>query len=290
MRPIFLAALVFMIGSDAFAAEEPLKIVPVRQSCTSNDCSDYDALFFIHGIYGDDTTFKGGTFDWPEHIPDVIQGRKIDVFRIEYRSALVSWLENGVGSMDEIVDAMVEKFYDEAGKNRFLDTKQYRSAGFIAHSLGGNVIAAFLHSVKSLWGHKERARYPFVVTLGTPVNGAEIANVLRTAKRLLGMRDRLLDSLERDNTFLRMMERWKWAEGAKARRFDCRPVDLYVGVEGTLLPYWRVVPTSSANRGKAALPEGTEIMEILGFESPDNRQAQKTCRPAIRLGGENPER
>jgi hypothetical protein len=277
MRPFLLAAFLFIAVPNAFAAEDAVTIKPVRQSCKSNDCRDYDAIFFIHGIYGDNTTFKVGTFNWPEHIPQVIQGRKIDVFRIEYRSALVSWLENGVGSMDEIVDALLEKFYDNAGDNRYLDFKRYRSASFIAHSLGGNVVAAFLHSVKSRWGHVERARYPFVVTLGTPINGAEIANVLRTAKRLLGMRDRLLDSLERDNTFLRMMERWKWAETAKARRFDCRPVDLYVGVEGELLPRWRVVRNSSADRTDSPLSIATEIKK---FPELNHLTIAKPKRPA----------
>jgi hypothetical protein len=42
----------------------------------------------------------------------------------------------------------------------FVTSRGYRSVGFIAHSLGGNVITAYIHSVKSELGHSARAQTP----------------------------------------------------------------------------------------------------------------------------------
>jgi hypothetical protein len=65
-------------------------------------------------------------------------------------------------------------------------------------------------------------------------------------KEKLGLTDPLLKSLEKDNTFVRMLAYWRRAEDEKAARFRCRPVNLYVAVEGSILPYMSVVPPESA--------------------------------------------
>ena len=112
------------------------------------------------------------------------------------------------------------------------------STGFAGH---------LLHTVKTELGHQARARYGYVISLGTPVSGAQIANVGLIVKQMLHMRDPLLQSLENDNTFLRMLAHWRRSENIKATRFDCRPVALYAGIEGArLYRFLKVVPQSSA--------------------------------------------
>jgi hypothetical protein len=69
--------------------------------------------------------------------------------------------------------------------------------------LGGNVATSYLHTVKTERGHDQRARHSFIITLGTPTDGADISAVGLLAKKFLVMDDPLLTSLNTDNTFLR---------------------------------------------------------------------------------------
>lgn len=124
--------------------------------------------------------------------------------------------------------------------------RPYRSLNFIAHSLGGNVAASLVHDTKSMFGHDRRARFGFILTLGTPAGGSQIASIGAILQALLQTNDGLLESLERDNTFLRMLQRWRVAETAKAQRFQCRPVNLYVAIEGRSTLGVQVVSEDSA--------------------------------------------
>lgn len=209
-------------------------VIPVRQTCRESACPEHDAIVFVHGIYGDEETFRNGQFDWPKEVDAVIEGRKIDVYRIDYKTAFLRWLPRNIATMDEVVYSVFKALHpDPETVTPVLDPSRYRSVNFIAHSLGGNVVASFLHTVKSELGHFERARYGFVITLGTPVNGAQISTVAQIARIVLRMpKDRLLESLKSDNTFLRMLQHWRRSENIKAARFHCRKVNLYVGIEG----------------------------------------------------------
>ena len=113
------------------------------------------------------------------------------------------------------------------------------------------MVKAYIHSVKSEEGHVERAKHGFILTVGTPVNGASIANVGLLLKDILGMPDPLLSSLQKDNTFLRMMNLWARQEDLKATKFRCRPVHLYAGIESKPLGPIQVVDVASA---QGALP------------------------------------
>ena len=167
------------------------KVAEVRQTCLYTQCPRHDAIVFVHGIYGDDETFKNGDFDWPRMLPEQIGGRTIDVYRIDYKTVMLAWLRSHVATMDEVSYSIFRALYPESGDftDRVLNPNRYRSVNFIAHSLGGNVVQAFLHTVKSELGHEERARYGFVITLATPVYGAQISNVATIAKQVLGIQN-----------------------------------------------------------------------------------------------------
>jgi Putative serine esterase (DUF676) len=136
--------------------------------------------------------------------------------------------------------------YPEDGTIPQLAPNRYRSVNFIAHSLGGIVIPALIHTVKSERGHDDRSRFGFTITLGTPVLGAPIANVGLLAHEVIGGNDRLLKALELDNTYLRMMNYWRRAEENKANYFGCRAVTLDAAVEGEPMYGITIVPPESA--------------------------------------------
>lgn len=235
------------IDQDGHITTLAARVIPVHQTCFEEKCPSHDAIVFVHGIYGDGDTFKNGAFDWPQELPTQVRGSSIDVFRIDYRTTLLAWLKRDVATMDEVTYSIFKALYPDQPSNLILVPDRYRSVNFIAHSLGGNVVSALLHTVKTELGHAERARYGFVITLGTPINGAQIAQVAGVAKRALGMEtDPLLSSMARDNTFLRMLNLWRRSENIKATRFDCRPVHLYVAIEGARTYGIRVVPREAA--------------------------------------------
>lgn len=242
--------------------EEPAPNAPVPK----RPCTGRDAIFFVHGIYGDKDTFKNGTFYWPAELAKDLDD-DVDIYVIEYRTKLLAWLKRDIASFDEVSDALFAKLQGQPrpgwGNTRdgLLSFRRYRSIGFIAHSLGGNITAAYIHSVKSELGHEERAQNSFLITLGTPANGAQIANVAIAIKTILQTRDPLLQSLERDNTFLKMLTSWRNAEDRKATRFDCRPVNLYVGVEGAPMYGMTVVSKESAEEPYKRLAKKIKVFE-----------------------------
>jgi hypothetical protein len=226
----------------------PGNLVSVRDGCRNIPCAGRHAIVFVHGIYGGDETFKNTqispSFSWPENVPATLAGSPIDVYRVEYKTALFAWAKENIASLDQVIDSIYPQIST-------LRARKYDSVNFVAHSLGGNVVKAYLHSVKSEEGHVERAKHGFILTVGTPVNGASIANVGLLLKDILGMSDPLLSSLQRDNTFLRMMNLWARQEDAKANKFRCRPVHLYAGIESKSLGPIQVVDVASA---QGALP------------------------------------
>lgn len=215
-------------------------VVPIRPTCqTYLECKNAHAVIFIHGIYGDETTFSSvpisanprfagvPRINWPELIPPVISGKQVDVFVVKYETQLVAWLKKNISTLDEVVYGVFK------GIDNNVLNKSYSSIGIIGHSLGGNVATSYLHTVKTERGHDERARHSFIITLGTPTDGADIAAVGLLAKGILLMHHPLLTSLQTDNTFLRMLAYWRYSENGKASRFGCRPVHFYAGLEGT---------------------------------------------------------
>jgi hypothetical protein len=161
-------------------------------------------------------------------MPAAFGGRPVDIYRINYSTALRNWLRSDTATFDDVVYSIYFRMYgnDERAAVQ-LAPNRYRSVNFIAHSLGGIVVAGLIHTVKSERGHDDRSRFGFVVTLGTPVVGAPLANLGIFAHQLTPGNDRLLKALELDNTYLRIMNYWRRAEQTKALNFGCRKVTLH---------------------------------------------------------------
>ena len=227
-------------GVVPFEAIAPARVFPVRAPCAGEECRDSHAIVFIHGIYGSRETFATPTFDWPKSIPERIDGKRVDVYLVEYQTQLVAWAKKNVSNLDEVVYAVFR------GMNSEVLRRDYKSIGLVGHSLGGNVGTSYLHTVKSELGHAARSRHSFIVTLGTPTDGADIAAVAQLIKRYLQMSDPLLTSLQKDNTFLRMLALWRYSENQKSNTFGCRPVRIYAGIEGSRYFGVKVVSEQSA--------------------------------------------
>jgi hypothetical protein len=266
---VALIALLDSSKSAEFPAAEIATIKDCGEQGDTRRCEGRDAIFFVHGIFGDQTTFTNGSYKWPNELsadfPDV------DVFVIKYRTHLLNWLKSDVATFDEISEVLMGALQGpiRAGlrdpNGGMLAKRKYRSIGFIAHSLGGNIAAAYIHSVKSELGHVLRAQNAFLITLGTPADGAYIANVGQIIKRALGLNDPLLTALQRDNLFLRMLAMWRRAENTKAQNFQCRPVNLYVGIEGAAAFGIPVVSEDSAKKPYEHLAQ-----EIKSFPAYDH--------------------
>ena len=274
---------VFFSSASVFLASpchaQSATIEPVGEVCPDR-CPDRHAVFFIHGIYGNGQTFTNGSFDWPKALPREVEWQRsgegpirkasIDVYRIDYQTALFAWARKDIASLDEVTDALFEQLYGRS-LSGLIPRRDYLSVGFIAHSLGGNVAASYLHTVKSEIGHGERARHSFLITLGTPVGGSQIANIGSVLKTLVGMQDPLLESLKKDNTFLRMLQKWRRSEDIKAMRLSCRHVGLFIAIEGK--PTNGFVEVVSSESARATVKDFAS--EVRVFDTYDHSRIAK---------------
>lgn len=286
MKKLIAGALLCV--SQLATAQPAAELVAVRDGCKGlQTCEQRHAIVFVHGIYGGAETFVNDSvspaFDWPANVPDSLASHPIDVFRLDYRSELVAWAKKDVASLDQVVMAVLPQL-------DALRSRGYKAINFVAHSLGGNVVTAYLHSVKSRHGHTARAQHGFVITLGTPVNGASIANIGLFLKDLLGMPDPLLSSLQKENTFLGMMGMWAEQEDQKASLFKCRKVHLYAGIESKPLGPVMVVDAEAArndlprvqesrvfplNHSEIAKPASTDAAQFKWFMQIAQREIER---------------
>jgi len=254
------AAIALLLAvCSGVSAQSPAKLSSVGpQACaeTRSSCADFDAVVFVHGIYGDDETFRNQTtgFDWPSAFPRVIKDRSIDVYRLNYQSALLSWSGQKNPEFDSVATAIFAAMAP-------LRKRNYRSIGFIAHSLGGNLVSTYIHDVKSGRGHPERAQNAYYITLATPVLGADIASIASPLKQMLAIDDDLLKSLTTQNLYLRMLKHFRDAEGPKGERLGCRAVHLHAAYEQS-----RVGPLTVVGVDSAALSIANMVASpIIGF-------------------------
>jgi putative serine esterase DUF676 len=212
---------------------------PVNSDQTCKiDCSNRDAIVFIHGIYGDRATFINDDpkFDWPAQLSTAISSsdHRVDVFTLNYKTVLLTWAE-GKTTFRELNVAVMQAM-------RPLRKRKYRSIGIIAHSLGGNVASSYIHTLKSRVGHIARSQHAFVITLATPVLGSQYADLGVKLQDALGMTDPLLISLKsRHNPFLEMLLDYRQAEWEKESCKICRPTNLHLAFEKETMGPFKIV-------------------------------------------------
>jgi hypothetical protein len=85
-----------------------------------------------------------------------------------------------------------------------------------------------------------------VITLATPVLGAQVADIADVLKSSLGIHDDLLKSLENDDLYLRMLVEFRGEESTKGKRYACRDVDLHAAYEEKYIGPLLIVKPQSA--------------------------------------------
>ena len=240
---------------------ELIPVGPISCKPAGTTCPNFDAVVFVHGIYGSDETFVNSQtgFDWPKEFPRVLQvddeQRRVDVYRLNYLTTKLTWARDKNPTFLELTRSV-----ETAMKS--LRKRQYRSIGFIVHSLGGNVVSTYLTQVKLARDHAALSQHAYLITLATPVLGSQVADLMETLKSRLGMTDDLLNSLERNNIYLQMLNEMKEWQAGKATRLGCRPVNLHVGVESKY-----VGPILIVGKDSAALPViSLASSPIVGFQ------------------------
>ncbi len=254
---LILALMSWLAGlgiSEGVSAAERTALTPVRpERCGPQraTCEGFDAVVFVHGIYGDVDTFKNQAthFDWAESFPSYFEEGQliatppgesgVDVFRLTYQTELFSWAKGHETHFDAIARKVFEVM-------KPLRVRRYRSIGFIAHSLGGNIVSTYIHMVKSSLGHPQRSQHAFVVNLATPVLGSQIADIGSVLTSALGMNDALLKSLKENNLYLTMLDQFRREEQGKAERNACRAVHLHAAYETKYIGPLLVVTQASA--------------------------------------------
>lgn len=121
-------------------------------------------LVFVHGVLGDGmNTWKNRDTEayWPELVKTDSQFQDVDVYVYEYPSPLL----NSAPSVDEVAAQLHVKLETDG----VLD---YPEIAFVAHSMGGIIVRAFLLRADDV---AERARFLFF--LGTPTLGSSVAKI-----------------------------------------------------------------------------------------------------------------
>jgi hypothetical protein len=241
-----LAPILWVLTLAPALGQEAAQLTPVGTvQCEigrAADCTERDAIVFVHGIYGAEDTFRNEAtgFDWPTQFPRAIDTHRVDVYWLGYRSKLIAWARGDNPSFEDIAKSVFDAL-------RPLRTSGYGSIGFIAHSLGGNIVATYIHYLKTKLGHPQRSQNAFIITLATPVLGAQIADLASILKASLLMSDPLLESLKAGNLYLSMLEQFRELEEDKERRYSCRAVHLHAAIEQEYLgPLLIVGPGSAA--------------------------------------------
>ena len=229
-------------GGRPFRSQVELQEVrPLQCGVERADCNDLDAIVFVHGIYGSRQTFRNATsnFDWPSQMPSRAGSRRVDVLQLTYDNALVSWAKQDNPRFDALALEVMAQLAP-------LRKRRYRSIGFVAHSLGGNLVTSYLHLVKTRLGHAHRAQHAYVITLATPVYGSQMADLGADFKSSIGMSDPLLSSLRANNLYLEMLQLFRIEEGKKSAEYGCRPINLHAAYELEKLGPVRIVEPWSA--------------------------------------------
>lgn len=232
--------------------------------CVQNwDCENRNIIVFVHGIYGDVSTFQNNCFDFPSSLQKELAGRNVDtsIYRLIYTTQLLNWAKKNDLLFVDLANLVMETM------KPVIESKP-KSIGFVAHSLGGNVVNTYLVTTKLRYGHMVKARHAYLITLDTPFFGAQIADLAATIKSALLMPDDdLLRSLSLNNLYLEMLQLMIRYESSKGEEFGCRPTKLHVFYSKKPMYGVQVSPESSYTRLREALAwQGAEVDDPKGYD------------------------
>lgn len=152
-------------------------IAETTPQCSSSFC-DRDAIVFIHGIFGSRETWlhPDGNQTWPEMFARDADLKEFDVYRVDYESRFL--VSGPRPSGTEIAEAVFQELRPVLAP--------YARVHIVAHSHGGNLMRYYLVRLKTETltppgPHAVLSRYRDLIFLGTPSEGAQIANIAQFA-------------------------------------------------------------------------------------------------------------
>jgi pimeloyl-ACP methyl ester carboxylesterase len=159
---------------QGFAANT-VTMMPSQPSCML-PCNRH-AVVFVHGIFGGADTWVNGSVSFPELLrTDHSLCDQCDVFVITYPTK--------PSELNKLRLTVIGKELAEQ-----LDLlANYSSIHIIGHSMGGNAILISLMFTKFLHedAHQRLTKYKNIILLGTPIEGASLANFRWLAERFVG--------------------------------------------------------------------------------------------------------
>ena len=180
------------------------------------------AVVFVHGIFGDDTTWGQGEVTLPKLLAsDPVLGNSVDVFLFEYFSPYL-------GNANKITD-LAEQL---RGDLDYYGIWDHKKVIFVAHSMGGLIVRQFLVAHN---GHAKQV--PMMYFYAVPTSGAAIADVARKI-----LRNPQLNGMipQQNSDFIdAVINDWMGSEPLKSIRTYCAFEGLETG--GVM-----IVPESSA--------------------------------------------
>jgi pimeloyl-ACP methyl ester carboxylesterase len=241
MMKLFGIGLVLLHGILASAANAQATLTHNSASTCTAPCSA-TAIIFLHGLTGSEETWvnpaSGRSF--PMMLAEDAQLKdKIDVYTLRYQSA---W--NSGPPVVKVTSAVADQL------DPLLKEKRYSKVVFVAHSLGGNIASEYLVHVKQRYGHAALSRFPLVITLGTPFEGASLASLANFFSNNEQIRS-LLDIHKND--FLQLLTQSREDITKKRVAHQCAPLEYAAGFEtlrvsGGLLVVNRESATAGATR------------------------------------------
>jgi pimeloyl-ACP methyl ester carboxylesterase len=241
MMKLFGICLMFLHGILGSTANAQVNLTHNSAGSCTAPCS-VTAVIFLHGLTGSEETWvnpeTGRSF--PVMLAEDSQLKdKIDVYTLRYQSAWNSG--DPVVKVTSAVAALLDPLFKE---------KRYSRVIFVAHSLGGNIASEYLVHVTQRYGHAALSRFPLVITLGTPFEGASLASLASFFSNNEQIRS-LLDIHKND--FLQLLSQSREDIVKKRVTNQCAPLEYAAGFEtlrvsGGLLVVTRESATAGATR------------------------------------------
>ena len=241
MRQILFGIGIFLamaVGVQAARAQVTISHVTAAE-CGSN--CQRTAVIFLHGLTGSQETWLNTTSQqsFPALLaqdPDLAE--LIDVYSVQFDS-----LWNSGQPIVKVTDAVAAEL------DALMRAKRFPRVVLVGHSLGGNIAREYLAHVKARFGHAALGRFPLLITLGTPLDGASMAGFLS----LFSSNEQIRSLLEiRKNDFLQLLKQTE--EGYLAKQLDnrCTPLELSAAFEtervGPVMVVARESATANATR------------------------------------------
>ena len=179
-------AILTLFTVVGYAQTQPsaVQIRATREGCTT-PC---DAVVFVHGIFGDDTTWtrNASSPGWPDFVAGDPDLTGVDILRIDYTTKYPVQASL-LGASNPKGEDIAEEMYTVVQPR----LKTYRKVFFIAHSLGGNFVREYLvklktrtPSTRSQTPHQALLAYLDLFFMGSPINGSHLAERLAAVERV----------------------------------------------------------------------------------------------------------